>query len=194
MHDLATADLAARQEQASLLQQKDGAFWETVIQEVQRVAYALRNYYNLERAELTSAILEHVWEKRGCYQPAKGSLRQWVIALAQNLAKDMLKSRRHKSLLLQARSGYDGLAAEHRAEPAYPRDEEQHLDEILAGLSPHDREIILEHSRTDGAGRWAADLAERLGIQASTIRVKRVRAHERIKQAFRERGYNPTGA
>jgi RNA polymerase sigma factor (sigma-70 family) len=140
---------------------------------------------------MTSATLEHLWEKHRGYQPEKGSLRQWIVTMAQNLAKDMLKSRRHKSRLLQAQSGYDGLAAERREGTPYPREEERHLDEILAGLPAQDREIILEHSRTDGAGRWAAELAERLGIRASTIRVKRGRAHERIKQAFRARGFKP---
>jgi RNA polymerase sigma factor (sigma-70 family) len=193
MHDLSTEDLALRQEQADLLLKKDDTFWDAVIQEVRKIVYALRNYYNLERAEMTSATLEHIWEKRACYKPAEGSLRQWIIAMARNLAKDMLKSNRHKSRLLQTHCDYDTLAPQRREEPAAPCEKIEYLDEILAGLPASFLEIILEHSRTDGAGAWAADLEEKLGIRAGTIRVKRLRTHERIKRAFLDRGYEPTG-
>jgi len=194
MHDLSTGDIAARREHARLLQQKDDTFWDAVIQEVKKIVYALRNYYNLERAEMTSATLEHLWEKRGSYKPEEGSLRQWMVAMAQNLAKDMLKSKRHKSRLLQAKYGYEGLMHERRDEPAETCAKAKQLDEILAALPPYDREIILEHSRTDGAGQWAVELGERLGIRAGTIRVKRLRIKERIKRAFQDGGYEPARA
>lgn len=194
MHDLTTGDVAARREQARLLQQKDNMFWEAVIQEVRKIVYALRNYYNLERSEMTSATLEHLWEKRNSYKPEEGSLRQWIIAMAQNLAKDILKSKRHKSKLLQAQHGYEGLALERREEPSAPCPKARQLDEILAALPPYDREIILEHARTDGAGQWAVELGEKLGIRAGTIRVKRLRIKERIKRAFQDRGYEPAQA
>jgi RNA polymerase sigma factor (sigma-70 family) len=193
MHDLSTGDVVARREQARLLQEKDNSFWDTVIQEVRKIVYALRNYYNLERAEMTSATLEHLWEKRDAYKPEEGSLRQWIVAMAQNLAKDMLKSKRHKSRLLQAQYGYEGLCLARREEPPAPCAKARDLDEILAALPPYDREIILEHSRTDGAGQWAVELGERLGIRAGTIRVKRLRIKERIKRAFQDRGYVPAG-
>ena len=194
-HDLSTRDAAGRKEQAGLLLKGDEALWNAVIGEVRKIVYAFeraRKFPGLERADMSSATLERVFKQKARYDPERGSLRQWIWMMAESAAKDLLKSAQHRSRQLETPFGYEALACERPAERAQPSAEELHLAEILDGLPIVDRQIVLEYHRTDGAGKWAAELAPEIGLLPGTIRVKLRRLHEQIRQEFQRRGY-PVG-
>jgi RNA polymerase sigma-70 factor (ECF subfamily) len=190
-HNLATQDPADRQEQARLLREGDEAFFEAVIQEVRKIAYVLarRSYHSLERADMTSAALKRIWEKRDSYAPERGSLRQWMFAVARSAATDLLRSGQHAAGQLMSAADCDGVAWDRPEEHPQPSEMGQQLETILDAMSPLDRQIILEYHRTGGEGAWAADLAPTIGVAAGTIRVKRRRIEERVRQNFARRGY-----
>jgi DNA-directed RNA polymerase specialized sigma24 family protein len=142
---------------------------------------------------MTSAALKRIWEKRHTYAPERGSLRQWMFVVARSAATDMLRSGQHAGRQLMPGPGYDNLTWERPGECSTPSEKGQHLETILNSLSPLDRQIILEYHRTNGEGAWAADLAPAIGIPAGTIRVKRQRIHERIRQGFARRGFEVEG-
>jgi RNA polymerase sigma factor (sigma-70 family) len=146
--------------------------------------------------EFLLEALYRLWQAREQYDPAKGSLQGWFFSIAENLLRDRWKRKKLLEHLCDPTDlaenelncgGQVGAEEESRPSP-----EAVALSEILTQLTDLERRIILAHALNGGYGQWAVDLAGELAedfgvaIRPGTIRVKRIRIHDKIKKQMRK--------
>lgn len=152
-----------------------------------------------DREEFLIEALYRLWLARFHFDPAKGSLQGWYYSIAENLLKDRYKRKRCQEhvcdpseLADNEHQGPRRLNADDDLEAA-PSSETRVLNEILAQLTDLERRIVLAHASTGGEGQWAAELSEELAadlgmdIRPGTIRVKRIRIHDKIRKRMQGR-------
>jgi len=151
--------------------------------------------------DLVVESLYRAWVRRKEYDPEKGSLYTWWLAIAQNAARDLLRAGWQQvraseadledSWLQQVAGGRDPLPGEPPGQesPVELSAQERAFWEVLNGLPELDRRIVLYHAQVNGQGSWAADLSGEVGLSAGAIRVRRLRAMRRIQAELNGRGY-----
>jgi RNA polymerase sigma-70 factor, ECF subfamily len=161
------------------------------------VAALRRTYHSIEADDLLQETLLRLWKRRCLYDPEKGSLQSFVYIIAENVAKDMLKSRWHKGREAERPLGHGaaGLLASTRNDPASLAEAaaglsglEQSLVEVLGDLPDSHRRILLAWAKGGGEA-WATDLAAELQWPAGRIRVYRKRILERVMSALEKQGH-----
>lgn len=120
--------------------------------------------------DIVQETLIRAWRHAGGLNPARGSVRGWLLTVARNLAIDRIRS---------ASSRHESVGTEHRPEPLPGGIHPDHADqvvaaqvtaELLAGLSPEHRDVI-RHTCLDG---WTAkETARALGIPIGTVKSRR---------------------
>jgi RNA polymerase sigma-70 factor (ECF subfamily) len=123
--------------------------------------------------DIVQETLIRAWRHAGGLNPARGSVRGWLLTVARNLAIDRIRS---------ASSRHESVGTDHRPEPLPGRlqpVQADHADQVvaaqvtadlLAGLSPEHREVI-RHTCLDG---WTAkETARALGIPIGTVKSRR---------------------
>jgi RNA polymerase sigma-70 factor (ECF subfamily) len=123
--------------------------------------------------DIVQETLIRAWRHAGGLNPARGSVRGWLLTVARNLAIDRIRS---------ASSRHESVGTEHRAEPLPGLHQAVHPDhadqvvaaqvtaDLLAGLSPEHRDVI-RHTCLDG---WTAkETARALGIPIGTVKSRR---------------------
>ena len=127
--------------------------------------------------ELTQDTFVAAWRKAGRYDPARGRLSTWLMAIAHNLGVDRL--RRESRHAARATEGIEQLAEE-------PFDAEQQvLDRLaaarmLAVLSvPERRLLLLAYYR----GWTAREISERDGIPLGTVKTRLRSALIKLRRA-----------
>ncbi len=128
--------------------------------------------------DIVQETLIRAWRHAGGLNPARGSVRGWLLTVARNLAIDRIRS---------ASSRHESVGTEHRPEsplgpslgPSLGGVHPDHADQVvaaqvtadlLAGLSPEHREVI-RHTCLDG---WTAkETARALGIPIGTVKSRR---------------------
>ena len=181
------------------LQQGDASALEAVIRILgPRIAGGLRKRHptlSAEDVEDVLSIASHrLWQQRQLYDPSRGSLASWFFIIADNLAKDVLKkqARRPEQLVdLRQLSERHLQDRPQEADTFFPG--KAYLDEILRGLPGIDHRILSVYADTGDDGRWAADLAEELGIRPGTIRVRCFRLKAKIRKQLQARMAVPVG-
>lgn len=154
MHQLATGDEMAIR---------------TVYRRFARPVYGvgLRLLGSRESAEeLTQDVFLTAWRKAARFDPARGRLSTWLMAIAHNMAVDRL--RRTAARVPSAVGGLEELAglAESDEEAVLDRQEAQR---ILATLSLRERQLIeLAYFR----GWTAREIAEAEGIPLGTVKTR----------------------
>ena len=86
--------------------------------------------------DVTMAAFERAYRARGKFDPARGSERAWLFAIARNAALDELR-RRKRAAPLTAEPG-DAMAAVHETEP----EQRAAVRAALARLEPRERELV----------------------------------------------------
>jgi RNA polymerase sigma factor (sigma-70 family) len=180
-------------ELALRLQQGDQGALEAVLRTLgPRVAGGLKKRHPALTAEdledVLSVASHRLWERRDKYDVARGSLAAWFFIIADNLAKDLLKSRARRPEHLVDLSQLPEVSFSDptsERETSFP--DKQHLDDILRRLTQIDHRILSVYADTGGSGHWAADLAEELGIRPGTIRVRCSRLKEKIRKELQTR-------
>jgi RNA polymerase sigma factor (sigma-70 family) len=112
------------------------------------------------------------------YDPAKGSPRAWILAIARNVLRDWARRGRLRQ--------YVALGNLHDLEWDAPSPEERLLREeevgrlldAVAGLAPGDRELI---GLRYGSGLDGAEVAEILGVSEGMVRTRLWRALGRLR-------------
>jgi RNA polymerase sigma factor (sigma-70 family) len=138
--------------------------------------------------DILSIASHRLWQQRHQYDAARGSLAVWFFIIADNLAKDVLKRQARRPEYLVDLSQLPEIRLQDRTpekDLLFP--DKVHLDEILLRLPQIDHRIISVYADTGGSGRWAADLAEELGIRPGTIRVRCSRLKEKIRKELQAR-------
>ena len=130
--------------------------------------------------ELTSDVFVRLWQHAG---EIRGGLRAWLGSVSRNRATDALR-RAKIELPLEPRlfwvedTMWESLAEEER---------NVRLREALHSLSPEDREIFC---RTYDLCQSSAQIAEAMGIPASTVRTRLRRGRDTIRKRLQTGGWN----
>ena len=168
------------------LQKRDSGALEAAIRRYGGYVYAIiRNRgagaLSAEDAEeLTSDVFVKLWQHAG---EIRGGLRAWLGSVSRNRATDALR-RAKIELPLEPRlfwvedTMWESLAEEER---------NVRLREALHSLSPEDREIFC---RTYDLCQSSAQIAEAMGIPASTVRTRLRRGRDTIRKRLQTGGWN----
>ncbi len=148
-----------------------------------------------------------MWQHRARFDPKLASLRVWFFRIAENLARDVLKHGWHKARQLEMSTEPRLLAevidrrpngdSDHAAvdgELPALRVPPELLRELLALLPENQRRIVLADADSRDGLVASHDLASELGIPASTVRVYRRRALERLRREIEERELAANGS
>ena len=131
--------------------------------------------------EVSSDVFLALWNNAGAVED--GKLKGWLAAVTRNMAKNRLRSL-HLALPLEE----DYLLLDvPDAEDALLEQELQALTrEAVASLPEPEHSIFVRHYFLY---QKTADIAEAMGLNASTVRSKLLRGREKLKAYLTERGY-----
>lgn len=116
--------------------------------------------------EVVQEVFLRAWRASDSFDSRRGSLRTWLYAIARNAVVDARRRRGIRPAVAHAEeAGRDKAAAE--VDPYDQLLARIELREALDRLSPEHREVIIE---VYFLGRTCADLADELGIPASSTR------------------------
>ncbi len=165
--------------------------------------------------DILAVALFRMWQYRTRYDPSRATLRVWFFRIAENVTKDVQRHGWQKARQLEVSfeplalsavidhrtleagsidgSSDDGSTgqlatpAENKVPGALPIVE--HLMEVLKLLPDAQRRILLADAESADGKVVSQDLASELGISASTIRVYRRRALEKVRSELDRRGW-----
>lgn len=165
--------------------------------------------------DVLAVALYRMWQYRARYDPSRASLRVWFYRIAENVTRDVLRHGWQKARQLEVSFEPLALSAvvDHRtletpAEPdpvenksqpglppqhddASPRQPINHdLVEILKLLPEAQRKILLADAESTDGKVASQALASELGIPATTVRVYRRRALEKVRSEMDRRGWS----
>lgn len=166
--------------------------------------------------DILAVSLFRMWQYRTRYDSSRASLRVWFYRIAENVARDVLKYGWQKARQLEVTFEPLALAAviDHRTSesdtdhspqdgPSQKRNETSEADgrkqkqrpidedliEVLKLLPEAQRKILLADAESTDGKVASQSLASELGIPASTIRVYRRRALEKVRAEMDRRGW-----
>lgn len=151
--------------------------------------------------DIVSVSITKLWNRRQCYNDKKGKIKTWLFRIAENTAKDLLKTNWHKAKQLES-----------SVEQEYLEQclcEERHLNQLnsnsnggdndknikavqeaLKELKDDYRKILMADAMADGVAD-SAKLGKLLGgLPSSTVRVYRSRAKKAFREAMEKRGFS----
>lgn len=150
-----------------------------------------------------ATALFRLWHYRKRFDPTQSSLRVWFFRIADNVTRDVLRHGWQKTRQMEVSwepAALASLTDHHDESPAPVNGSHEttestlsrELQEILRSLPEAQRRIILADAVSTDGKVPSQDLSNELGIPASTVRVYRRRAIERIRSEMDRRGLNPT--
>lgn len=159
--------------------------------------------------DVVCEAISRLWQARSTYDDKKAKVKTWLYKIADNCAKDVLRSGWHKAQereqgkepdLLEELATYDRHAGQHEPDEDDPLNGGmqakesklmQDFRQVLSSL-PETQRLILEQDALAGEdGVDTAVLGARLGgIPAATIRVYRKRAKDAVQAEMKKRGHN----
>jgi RNA polymerase sigma-70 factor, ECF subfamily len=133
--------------------------------------------------EIVQDTMVRVWQNAARFDERKGSFRNWVYEIANNLAIDAQRRQAVRPTLGSQQQQHDELSAQE--EPLEREILRWQLRSVLAELRPEHREVIaLIHFE----GLKAREAAERLRIPVGTVKSRCYYALESLRIAFEEQG------
>ncbi len=193
-----TMDRGARQEEdrelVRLSQAGDEAAFEQLVRRHQHRVFALVGGI-LRHPEDVEDIAQQVFLK--AYLGLKkfdqrAAFSTWLYKIAVNECWDYLRKKKVRPLLYEADlseeqvSRLDGIASYERPpeSPSERIEARQALDYVLGALSEQDRQLLI---LKEIEGFSVQELAEILGLNVNTVKVRLFRARGRIMNAYRRR-------
>ncbi len=142
--------------------------------------------------DVLATALFRLWQHRERFDASKASLRVWFFRIAENIARDVFKHGWHKARQLERIVEPDTLADIVDSRPPVVASEPepvlslpiQQLRELIALLPDAQRQIVLADAASRDGVVPSQQLSQELGIPASTVRVYRRRALERLRKAL----------
>lgn len=133
---------------------------------------------------VTTAFLK-AWNKRNTFDDKRGSLRAWLVRIAMNAAKDMLKGRGPRALQLEEP---DAVVDGGECAPPSPEQEglAARMEVFMSSLPPKQQAIARADLATPGGVADSASLAARLGCPRNSVRVQRHSYRQKLRQHFQD--------
>lgn len=160
--------------------------------------------------DILAIALFRMWQYRTRYDASRASLRVWFYCIAENVTRDVLRHGWQKARQLEVvfeplalssvvdhrttrTAPYEGnttdTAKAEVSQPGGSRPMGDDLIEVLKLLSETQRKILLADAESTDGKVASGTLANELGIPASTIRVYRRRALEKVRSEMDRRGW-----
>lgn len=151
--------------------------------------------------DVLSMGLFRLWNSRDRYQVERASLRVWWYRICENAARDVLRMGWQKARALEVNPGNSlaGLSerrysrvigSQSAASTVSPPDAVNHdLKEVLSELPDVQRAILLADAAARDDVACSQRLGDELGLPASTVRVYRKRAMDRVRRELIARGH-----
>ena len=170
-----------------------------------RVKAALEKRYGrrIDAEEIDTVVqqlLWKLWNRPDLYEEKKGTLGPWLLRIADNATKDLIKGvgrKRLRRAMLDDAGPFEAIEAlDEKTSGPSPRQAEwlKALDEVRRGLPPRQQEVI-DADIVAGGKAESERLAERLGTSKGAVEVARSKAWSRIREEFKRRGLAlPEGA
>ena len=146
--------------------------------------------------DILSIGLFRLWNNRLRYQLERSSLRVWWYRICENAARDVLRMGWQKARAREVNSDETLLGFSERDAVPIPAMSSavglhHDLNEILSGLPEAQRAILLADAATRDGVACSQRLGDELGLPASTVRVYRKRAMDRVRRELISRGHGP---
>jgi RNA polymerase sigma-70 factor (ECF subfamily) len=156
----------------------------------QLLGYVLRQVHGDRPAaeDIVQETLLRAWTHPDALDPAKGSVRAWLFAVARNLVIDAARARQARPReVASERLGEDWAAAvPDQGGDAFERSlDALQLAEVLEELSPEHRAVLVE---TYYRGASVAEAAKTLGVPPGTVKSRTYYALRALRSACAERG------
>ncbi len=128
--------------------------------------------------DVIALAFERAYRRRGRFDPARGTQRAWLFAIARNAALDELRRRRRTAALLTDPHDPDAAAAS--VESGEDPERRATVRAALAGLDPRDRELV---ALKFWAGLSNTEIAAVLGVSESNAGTRVHRAVTKLREA-----------
>jgi RNA polymerase sigma-70 factor (ECF subfamily) len=131
----------------------------------------------VDAEEVLHDVFVEAWRTAGTYDPARGTVRAWLVTRMHSRALDRLRSPS-----LARRDGLDA-APEARAPDADPAGEleRRRVSAALAALPAEQREVI---ELAYFAGLSASEIASRTSLPVGTVKSRTAAALDKLRRAF----------
>jgi RNA polymerase sigma-70 factor (ECF subfamily) len=129
-------------------------------------------------------VFVQAWQQAHRYDPARGGLRAWLLAIARSRALDHLRRRVPEPT--DPATGRLALLEGEAAEPAVDALLEQwRLAELLDRLTAEERDLL---RRRFYESRSQREIAEATGIPLGTVKMRMVGALRRLREMLEQEG------
>jgi RNA polymerase sigma factor (sigma-70 family) len=147
--------------------------------------------------DVVSQAWLRLWTYRHRYDPERASLYTWFYLIARYQALDAIRGRAPQSQLYLSdlsssqrnRLTVDETDRASMTTPSPRAPELVAIDGLLAKLGNQDQQILLAFAGKEGNEAWATDLAGEWAVPASTIRSKKRRAMQRLRDGLFNQGF-----
>ena len=152
--------------------------------------------------DVLSMGLFRMWMSRHRYQRELASLRVWLYRICENAARDVLRMGWQKARAREVNPEVALIGCSGRSKSMSQESNETDVDETSPAAVHHDlkevlseipevqRAILLADAAARDGVACSQRLSDELGIPASTVRVYRKRALERVRRELRARGHS----
>ena len=151
--------------------------------------------------DVLSIGLFRLWNNRQRYQRDRASLRVWLFRICENAARDVLRMgwQKTRARELNSEAALLGLSEQAVSKPdgsdeylfqrSAPAAVNHDLKDVLSELPDVQRAILLADAATRDGVACSQRLSDELGLPASTVRVYRKRAMDRVRREMVARGH-----
>jgi RNA polymerase sigma-70 factor (ECF subfamily) len=161
----------ADEELIALVRERDADAFEAIFDRHAGVAYSLA-YRMCGTRELAEEVVQEafigLWRSPGSYQPARGSLRNWLLAAVRNRAIDAFRARARAAPAVSDDGALATVAGRaDTAAEAFAREDAATVRRALGALPAEQRRVI-ELAYFGGLSH--SEIANELGVPAGTVK------------------------
>ncbi|GAC1341450.1 MAG: sigma-70 family RNA polymerase sigma factor [Myxococcales bacterium] len=136
-----------------------------------------------ESEEVVQETFLEVWRRAATFDPARGSLTAWVVAITHSRAVDRLRSRASADRAAMAASREDQAPVPQPLESTEQRQERERVRAALGTLPAEQRQVI-ELAYYEGLTQ--REIAARTGDPLGTVKTRARLGLEKLAQLLRE--------
>jgi RNA polymerase sigma factor (sigma-70 family) len=138
--------------------------------------------------------LLRVWKAIDHFDADKGALGQWFYLICRNRAFDELRKRRKRPAEISGDAvgwSLNDPRLHHQPVEASTNNSQllADLNEIMSGLPPQDRDLLLSPEDAADQGHWAVEMAARRSVSPGSLRTRRSRLKAKVRTLLIQRGH-----